>query len=526
MEKNYKENEERKALIENSIQNISMPEELRPIIIDILMRRYYEFEFSEEQIENELLLLSQNLKKIEIDKMPKGYENAAGLCFQNEGRILIKESYVANATLDESKVDVYETVAHELFHALCLNQYGEDILVSQNQFGVWNTSLREAIVEKAADRCVYGRKSDEKTAPYFHQNKCGYSDITFIIDAIAASYGVTEKDLLKNALLGRDSLIDFLSSSARENPEKTTLFLDAIEINYNRLYKAEYPFGNEQKLKPREKKNAIIDTVGGIYSICEAKLQERLEQTQFETGDAGRKQLEEFEFSHNKLTSVMEHTLKGFDGQFTLAFISKKVNDSVLANRKKAMRYISNMSKIMSLGLSPEIENYLIEAVQDGKVEDDPEYLLRYGITAEVPEKMFELSEELVSQKRSENFEEIKWDNSLIVEGMKAVTRLARKKFDIKEVIENIQTNAKDGIEKIKSIFNKTDTPKLLEDGNQENKDSKPNIFKLDTKEMQEFRKGEEKILTELGEKAKILDENNKNTQKDDKDEIQSLDDD
>lgn len=292
------------------IEGISMPEQIKPLLVEVLLRRAREFDLSSQDIYQDMISLCNNLKKIEISKMPKGYESAAGVYMGQEKTIRIAPKYLRQALNTGDYETLYEIFTHEVYHALCADENGQDRLVSYNKYcNQYNATLREAIVEKAADRCVFSRNPKEKTAPYLHQNKFGYSDITFITDAIEATYGVTEKAFLKHAIMGRDRLVEFLAAVSNEEKEETYDFLDRIEMNYTRLHGALY---GKPAQTGKVLEQTLTDTMSSMYIICEDQMQKRIINQPIEDFKEADRCVLDFQYDHNKLVTAMEHGINGF----------------------------------------------------------------------------------------------------------------------------------------------------------------------------------------------------------------------
>ena len=179
--------------------------------------------------------------------MPKRYESAAGLYDGMKKTIIINSKVMEDMMKQGDYSTLYEILTHEVFHALSRDERGRDTLASINVHSKkYNSTLLETIVEKAADRCVFSRKGD-KTLPYYHKNEYGYSDITFITDALAATYGLTEGSFLKCAIRGRQNLISMLSSFTGESKKDTRSFLDMVEVHFAKIHKALYGKDSDKK---------------------------------------------------------------------------------------------------------------------------------------------------------------------------------------------------------------------------------------------------------------------------------------
>lgn len=365
------------------IKEMSVDKKLQPVLIDILLRRIFEYDLSPTDIEQDVDSLVNNLKSIEVKKMPKKYSKVGGYYDSIFKKIVLNERYVDEAVKNPDNPKLYEILTHEVYHALSRDENGHDRLVSKNQItGKNNFSLLEAIIEKAADRCVYPR--DTGVAPYYKQNVFGYSNITFITDAIAATYGVTEKEFLKNAIMGRKRLISFLATQGAEKKSDTARFLDRIEVNFSRLHNTLYPEKNQPKDQEKMKIDAIKDSMTGIYSLCERKFAERLERTRVSGIRQASGFLNEAKFNHNRLTCVMENALYHFSNIFNRNDILSDVIDRVEDSKLRTSYRINDLDEIM-LNHTRIPHNQILPLINESKSgrlpELDKSILTYYGLT-------------------------------------------------------------------------------------------------------------------------------------------------
>ena len=144
MEK-YEKNTRLKEYLEFYIEQMSVDEKYHPLLVDILMRRAYEFNLRPEEIQQDVSSLVNNLKTIRIGKMPEGYESAAGIYSSVDKEIVLEEGFVEKYTKSKDYQSLYEVLTHEIYHALSRDENGFDRLASQNSLtGYYNSTLLEA----------------------------------------------------------------------------------------------------------------------------------------------------------------------------------------------------------------------------------------------------------------------------------------------------------------------------------------------------------------------------------------------
>lgn len=422
MRNKFYENTSLRQYFNNYVSQMSVAKVYKPLLVDILMRRAHEFELSPKDISQDMQSLLDNLEHIEIKTLPKRFNSIGGVYNSITKTITLNARCLDQMRNNMHDPKLYEILTHEVYHALSRDRHGKDRLASVNAYsGKGNYSLLEVIVEKAADRCVYPRNGN--SAPYFNQNTYGYTDITFITDALAATYGVSEKDFLKNAIMGRKRLVSFLAYRGNESPEETSKFLDSVELNFSKLHAELYPEGIIGRKNTPEEREREVDTIKrcmmNIYGWCEYKFADRIENTPL----GGLREAERFEnelkYHHNKLTFVMENALYRFSNRYRRPDIYNDVSRDVEPSRMITTDRINDIDVIIKnyskMSLPDAIA--LINESRHGKLEHYPQYLSRLGITLN-RSKLFSESSRTVSEYMYSDFDGSIWENDAISEYM------------------------------------------------------------------------------------------------------------
>lgn len=512
MEKKY-ENSNLKKYFETYIDKMEVEDEYKPVLTDILLRRAYQYKFTKEEIQTDMRTLLGSLKSIEIKKMPKGYENAAGLYSPLEKKITIAKDYSKSS----SPEDLYQTLTHEVYHALTHEPNGYDRLGGINSItGAGNTSLLEAIIEKASYRTV---KSNQRDNLYYNKNARGYNDMTFIIDLLESTYGVSEQALLRNSIQGRERLVEFLSSIGNETPNDSRIFLDSLEANYALLHKTLYPFNEETKLSNKEKAANIKDAITGISNVCESKFRDLLISKPVENIKDAKELVEESQFNHNKMSVIIQERAKHFATFFGDNTINMDINNRVAQSVRTTIDIIDDMNSVLqnSNNFSSKEEALRIHNwARNGNLYNyGKEDLKKLGIEIDrsKKEKSFQLSKEVLDRESEDDpfFEE--WDNTEIANYFKKVA--------ISKTQSPLTKAWHKGIDKIKGLFNKKDSTKLLSEHNEINNSEKneaSNIFTPPSEEEQ--KKYNEQVKDAVKKHSQSMEENNKNLDEDNKEII------
>lgn len=476
----YKDRRAKKNLqkyFKQYIYPMDIKEEFKPLLVDILMRRADLYNLSPEDIRQDVVSLLYNLEDISIGDMPEGYEKAAGLYMSEEKKILIEKSYFEKTT---SQDELYQTLTHEVYHALSRDEQGIDRLGGFNSLtGQYNASLLEAIVEKSSYRAVFG--NDKQNNIYFNNSARGYSDITFIIDAIEATYGVSEQEFLENAIMGRKRLAEFLNERSGEGIRGSAYqFLDELEISYSQLHNAIYPWEQEE-YTPYQKSQNIISALSGIYNICERKMSERIGWANVQSYQDVSNLNDNLKYSHNKLSAIMDDRIEYFSKNYD-ENIKNQVNWNTQASKNKTLFKINDIENLVQAAPNFSDErNFLIayDWAKEGRLSDlSPECRAYYGIVNNFQYKL-PVTQEIVKKE----FEGEKFGHQY--NNLKANMLIQRIKIKENNIFRT-------GINKIKSFFSRKDQKLLISGENASTEYAAQNmenttIFPTLTKEQQQY---------------------------------------
>ena len=82
-------NQEVDEKIMAAVDALSIDDEFKPLVAEVVVRRAYEYKLSMKEIDRDLSHLKNNLKSIEIGDMPEKYKNASGLYTPSEKKITL-----------------------------------------------------------------------------------------------------------------------------------------------------------------------------------------------------------------------------------------------------------------------------------------------------------------------------------------------------------------------------------------------------------------------------------------------------
>lgn len=512
MYKNYKGNKELTKYFEENVAKMSVAEPFKPILVDILQRRSFEYGLTAQNITQDMNSLLRNLKAIEIRDISGDCKWAAGVYNRGTNTISLSRKVVEAAIRNQDYEYLYSLITHEVYHALNKDEYGWDRLESHNKItGHRNSTLHEAIVEKSSDRCVNDRIPGKTSSPYYHQNKGGYMD-TFVTDMMASSYGVFEKQFLKHAIMGRENLASYLSGIGREDKDDTITYLDGIELNFARLHKVFYPDRNEPESKT--KVQDVIDSVASIYRLSEWRMQIRMANFKIDSIETAQFFEQYFKYNHNKMYYVADNACNIFGNM-----LKEDIKDKVLEESKEVRQDTTFKINVISQVLANRDKMpsdteaiRVINAVKANEFTDeDMDKLTEYGIDIQHAEQ-FTLSPDFLKSRREQDFSEDRWDNNCLKDYMENVWEWQKEQEKIarKNKFKNFFTSIKRklfGEEEPKSLGPASGlTVEEMDVAEIEAKDApvvdEPRTFgSLSKEELEAFRQGEQKIISSHKEK-------------------------
>lgn len=360
MYKKYYGDEERANYVKNRMSELSVQEEYREYIADILLRKAYEYELTDEEVAEDIDTLVHSLQEIVVEEAPKGSYNSWGAYFAEYKKVLINDRTLVEAN-DEQ---VYGTFAHELYHALTHDFSGNDRIEWFNPVTQETTaSLREAIVERASARTIRPN-GISKENPYYKNYTTGYSLTTFVIPLISAVAGVNEKEVLKYAMKSGIELEHFLTRKelcdkgeervAKRNTTEMLSntsdgdwskfydslvrykgFIHRLEANLSMIHNACYR-EDKEPLSKKEANNWIRDGFLGICDVCAEMFKERTELS------IDNKSIHDnLKFSYNQMCFIIDESLRKFSSNMLDSKTTGEISEKLEKQRAEVFNVVA-----------------------------------------------------------------------------------------------------------------------------------------------------------------------------------------
>lgn len=282
------------------------------VVKEVFQRRAYEYEFTELEMLAQVANFVENVKKIEFvpEELMDGDE---GAYVPNEEAIYLNQDYLIELekngmSSEEIGEEILETLTHEVYHGIA--DRGEDVGLSHYDYTTHTYSgnaLDEIFTEVSADRTSKSRSYKE--AEMYRAETTGYSDITFVVNLLAASLGTTEKELLKEGIQDREHLMKLFASRFKgvDNAKfaEFQMFnkLEAsLDVVYNCMYNNEEV---DEATNSQILSTALTSLYGSAYDMAIFQIRNSPQEITRETVSA-------VAYRFSKMEKIMQDSLNDF----------------------------------------------------------------------------------------------------------------------------------------------------------------------------------------------------------------------
>ena len=387
------------------------------VVEEAFVRMQYVLDLTPQEFLEDLENLNSSLNKISYAKLPDKW---AGVLRPSTKEIQLNNDYFIKLQETTSPYDyisiLSQVLIHELLHAMQTNKFG------QNRAEIYNKSVNNrghAIYEICTDgisiKCSINRRySDMKNNRILDNG--GYSNELFAIPLLAATFGVSEKTILKYGVRERYKLIEACNKNIG-NTEKTGDYLFRIENKLELIHSIFYPDDEQEyykNLSEEQKQKESHQAFKELISICGEVLAERIQDL---PGSYNKNSIVQLAYDYKKIIDTATHENKKF-GAF-LGKITKQEEyemfylDSNFSYSKTAIEYLKALRKKSNRHLirySPEIinsiKNKTFDECQKHKLQVPNENTM--SIVYETPEFLGKIGSEDYNDFDS-------WDNSNLI---------------------------------------------------------------------------------------------------------------
>lgn len=324
------------------------------ILQDIFQRRAYEFDFSEEHIADEVANFVNRVETVEFaSKDDMIFERAMGVYIPGEKSIRLSQDYylqdIKSKTELEFGTKLFETLTHEVYHGIAdRGEYNGLVYSRVGETFSRGTALNEVFTETAANRACFPRGSKE--AEQYRSDTDGYPDITFVSNLLAASVGLTEKEILRTGIQNRGKLMEAISSKfpKEKSFDESYKMIEKIEGSLDIIYNVRY----SNKEKTETEKDLEAQLMGSsLVTLYETAF--KLASYQIENDDKpiNQETLADATYRYSKLEKIMQDSLTTFKNYNAIPFdYEQRILNSVEKSQNSLANRVAGFDAIVKQG--------------------------------------------------------------------------------------------------------------------------------------------------------------------------------
>lgn len=385
MKKEYKD-QEAYDYVASQINKTKINSVFKPIVIDIILRRRHEYQLDDKYFHRDVESFIRNVRDIYWKKLPK--DRFGDFCFSRRC-IRINADVFENMNDEQFAETLFDVLSHECGHAMNFNIIGIDRTFGEVGPVVRDTDAGEIVVpdagtveiftEKESDRIIFNRNPED--AFKYYNKTSGYSFTTRFVNAIAAAFGLKERELLSAAIKGKRELYKALNTNLKDRKFLRDKFKD-ISLNIN-LAHIESSKDNIDEVNFEN----IGESLKFIYRALEQTLAYRVEKLEWNNLEELKEKLEDIKLSQNAISNIIPR-VKGVDNEKVEEFArteKTKVYAKVMCMEELLRSKGENSRELISFVQQSESVDEILEFMKQNGIEINSENL------ALMPE--FELSQ-------------------------------------------------------------------------------------------------------------------------------------
>lgn len=453
MKKEYYD-EQKANYIREKLSKTAINKVFHPLIVDIMLRRQFEYELDDTIFNRDLDTFLDNVKTIAIEEMDTEKTGRVGAFSERKRNIRIASDLFREDNIDYEQI--YEALAHETVHAMRFEKVGirkREDRVFQDRIDNEKAGIREAFTECEADALVYNTPNTDFKIINLRQTNC-YPDLTPFIDLIVATFGVKRKDLLSECLKGKEDLNKLLSKAldkTNQSSDANTIFIK-ISTSVSTIYREM----NKEDSIEKEREDNIKDAIVNMFNAAEDGIDKRISNLQVNNIDKFKE-----EFEHIKLDQKIIRKITR-EGAANCSHREKEIAQEIAEKYNQIntkMRCIHEILESDVLKNKPE----LLQTLQQKQtIEEINDFMYANVITLDL-NKEIKISEDVMKEHNLEcSSYEMEWDNTGIIQ------YIQHNQEEIMKT-ENTQKTGQKILNSLKNyIFNsKNNGPKLLAERNE-----------------------------------------------------------
>lgn len=303
-----------------------------PIFQEIFQRRAYEFEFSDVHMEKEARNFIDKMKNAKIvsgEGFVAKYEHDTKELVINRNYLVRKEKELDTNVYSK----LFNILTHESYHAIALRDdddctgltyHAKNDEYAELESGV---ALNEVFTEMAAARTCISRTA--KDAENYSAETRYYQSITFVPNLLAASFGVSEKEILKAGIQSRNELQELFKRSFQDKKAviKSNQQFQSFENCFDALYN-NYRSQSQESQDLEINKFCLKEMYSSIYKITSLQIENDKREISNNT-------TAELVYRYNKIEKIINHSLdKLIESGQIKPEDKNEILEDILANKK------------------------------------------------------------------------------------------------------------------------------------------------------------------------------------------------
>lgn len=268
--------------------------------------------------------------------------------------------------------------------------------------------MNEIFTETAATRTTYVRTKEDDE--HFRMETEGYPELTCIVNLLAASFGIEEREILRGGIQNREELKRALTKYISTGDDILLRNVDLLECNVDMLFTALY----------RNKNNSINKTIVAstlekiqdyIYEITEMRIA-------FDRREINQNYAERLAYDYQKIEKIILESIVSYE---VLGYIDKKMKDKTYWKiAEKEDELIKQVSDVIALAENKSNMMNEQEAVNAART---GEYIDTFGTESQKNLKNRFCLVENYPKTNHEFDNVVQWDNESVIKIMKQLWR-------------------------------------------------------------------------------------------------------
>ncbi len=437
-------------------QTIGLPRYGEPydtLVEEVFVREQHVLGLTREEFFEDLKNFTCSINKFSFEQTN---ENWMGCAFPGSKEIQFNLGYwqdrMNTLSRDQYCEEFFETFSHECLHGM------QTQLNGKNRAGGYDYEIgnRKHALYEIATQGIAAKMARNQTVVNFNNNDVltgdGYSDEIFAMGLMAATFGVSEQDVLKYSVRDRNSLVKALDINIG-NPNTTASLINLFESQLEYLHSINYPDDSQKSFKglsPEKRREMSTTAMSNIVEIAQFCMQERIKNIPLDiTREQSRQLKSDFKKVYDIFTQEKIRFANSFDSK--TSFANKFV-------RGEKAEYIINSIDVLDQATGSKDKNVknsipaYVNSVRLGNFDE----IRNHGISLRSDKSFLRIrdeSEEQIYEKAYKDYNDFaEWDNYVINSAIYDRTKVESNQLPKKDVHSNIDRYSQEGIKKVEAL--------------------------------------------------------------------------